>query len=54
MLMKMEHQTSIFRADADKIQVAVNAAGVQIHSTIHKAGPSIHAAYHAHDIPGRA
>ncbi|CZR61359.1 related to novobiocin biosynthesis protein novR [Phialocephala subalpina] len=35
-------------------KVAVNAAGFQIHSAVHRARPDVHAACHAHGISGRA
>jgi ribulose-5-phosphate 4-epimerase/fuculose-1-phosphate aldolase len=35
-------------------KVAVNAAGFQIHSAVHKARPDVHAACHAHGVSGRA
>lgn len=52
----LEDRSSIVksRAYAEWIQVVVNAARVQIHSTVHKARPDIHAACHAHGISGRA
>lgn len=35
-------------------KVAVNAAGFQIHSAIHKARPDLHAAVHCHSVAGKA
>ncbi|KAI9734840.1 MAG: hypothetical protein M1834_001919 [Cirrosporium novae-zelandiae] len=37
-----------------KTMSPINAAGVQIHTAIHKARPDVHAACHAHTIYGRA
>jgi ribulose-5-phosphate 4-epimerase/fuculose-1-phosphate aldolase len=35
-------------------KVAVNAAGFQIHSAIHKARPDVNAACHCHSVAGKA